>query len=302
MRRVMLPWAIGMAFWGCASAPPPAPLRPAVCEFERGAATVPPDREAWMALLLRGVDPVTRRATSPALDCTGAQVRWEGPALACDDGAIARGVMPDRPLRSEDVITAATPTGETLVWIPTVRYTSGDALGPVALVEVARSRLRVLAVGPLRAFPSQARLRLERLGDREVLVAEGEYCTRPDPLSCTRSARLVPARGTYFVPEPLLHEDGTCAGPAWIDLSRREAHRAEAHWERRELGGTLIFGPRGLSVEEQVVVMDVGDAPSGTSVRALHRAQSSRTVRWANGRLVVSGPSLWSRMAGGAQP
>ncbi|HTT70129.1 MAG TPA: hypothetical protein VMG32_02815 [Anaeromyxobacteraceae bacterium] len=294
--RVSL-FAAALFAGGCASAPPPPP-RPAVCELDRGAAAAPPDGQAFIALILRGIDPVTRRATSPALDCAGAQVRWDVPAISCDDGAVARTLMPDRAVSSDDVLTTATPSGDTLVWIPTARYTSGDALGPVALVEVTPTKLRVLALGPLRTFPSRARLHLEHLGEHEVLVAEGEYCTRPDPASCTRSARLVPLRGNRFVPEPLLHEDGTCASGASIDLSRRQTRQVEGRFERTELSATLSFEPSALSVEEQVVVADVGDQPNGTAQRVLHRAQSSRTIRWANAHLVVTGFPLWSRMVG----
>ncbi|OFX21916.1 MAG: hypothetical protein A2V77_20615 [Anaeromyxobacter sp. RBG_16_69_14] len=235
----------------------------------------------------------------PALDCTGAQVRWNGPALACEDGAVARAALPDRPLATTDVLATPVSPTRTLVWIPTSRFASGDALGPVALVEAVGSRLRVLALGPLRAYPQHARLRLEALGERKVLVAEGELCSSAEPASCVRAARLVPLRDDRFVSEPLLGTDGKCLSPAWFDLSHQEQRRSETRRERLELGASLSFGGTHLAIEEQVVVLDLGANPEGAPARIVHRAQSTRTVRWVADRLVVSGTSLWTRMTQG---
>jgi hypothetical protein len=235
----------------------------------------------------------------PALDCTGAQVRWNGPALACEDGPGARTTLPDRPLASADVLTTPISPTRTLVWIPTIRFASGDALGPVALVESAGFRLRVLALGPLRAYPQHARLRLEALGEKKVLVAGGELCPSAEPASCVRAARVVPLRGDRFVPEPFLGTDGKCLSPAWLDLARQEERHGETRRERLELGASLSFDSAGLTVEEQVVIQDPGASPGGAPARTVHRAQSTRTVRWVADRLVVSGTPLWSRMTQG---
>jgi hypothetical protein len=297
--------AAGILAAACAGNPPPAPPppAPALCEIERRPGADAPDAATWLSFLLRGLDPVSKRATVPALDCTGAQVRWDDPALSCQDGAFARTALSGGPLSAHDVLTTPVSQTETLVWITTTRFASGDAFGPVALVETAGPRLRVLAVGPLLAYPQHARLRLERLGDRRVLVAEGELCGSADVATCQRAARIVLLRGDRFVPEPLVGDGGQCVSPAWFELVRREQRRAGSRWERVELIASLAFNPGGLTIDEQVVVQDLGTNSGGAPARVVHRARSRRTVRWANDRLVDSGASLWSRMAiGRANP
>jgi hypothetical protein len=246
-----------------------------------------------MRLLLRGYDPATRRGTSPALDCTGAQVLWEGPALTCDDGSSAA-PAPPRPLGDDDVVSSPVAEEVALVWITATRYPTGDALGPVALVVTHRGHVRVKALGALRAYPRRATLRVEKLGTLDVLVAEGEACAASDPAACTRAARVLPVRSGRFVAQPFRGEDGRCASPAWVELSRRDRRRADDGWRVRELTAAMSFGPAGLTIEEQVSVSALGAKPGSAPPRLLDRAQATRTVRWVDGRLVATGAPLWA--------
>jgi hypothetical protein len=286
--------ALALALTGCAGSQSP-PARPAICEAQRsGDGDL--DASAWIALVLRGYDPTTHRATTPALDCTGAQVRWDSPALACEDGALARTALPERPLMKEDVIVSPAGPGAQLVWIVTSRFSSGDGLGPVAWVQSDRDRVAVVAVGALRANPTRARLRLETLGEKTVLVAEGDACAGRDPSTCVHSARVVPLEGDRFVAAPLQGEEGQCLSPAWFDLTRREQRRRSGRWERSELSASLLFDGRGLTVDEQFVVHDLGSAPDSGVDRVLHRAQGTRTVRWEKDHLVATGRSPWAEV------
>jgi len=292
--------AAGMMVAGCARVPEPE-LVAGQCVMERQGTAERPDVAGWIALLLRGVDPVTRRVTTPALDCTGAQVRWEGPALACDDSALARTALPERPLVPEDVITSPARERETLVWIVTSRFASGEAVGPVALVDARGGVYRAVALGVLRAFPRKARLRLEQLGTQWVLVAEGELCAGADGSSCLQAARLMPLRQGRFESQPLQGADGACVSPAWFETARQETRRAEGRWERLELRASLVFGPAGLEIEESVAVTEVADRNAAQGSRLLRRAQATRTVHWDGGRLRASDGPLWSRVAGGSR-
>lgn len=291
----MKPFAIttGLALLlGCAaSRPPPPPTVPALCSRDR----VGDGASDWTALLLRGIDPVTQRATTPALDCTGSQVRWDGPALACADGTLARTMLPERPITAADVIVTPVSVDLSLVWVVTSRLASGDALGPVALVETTDRLRRVLALGPLRAYPRGARLRLEALGERKVLVAEGEACASADPSSCVRAARIMPLRGDRFVPDVLQGEDGRCVSPAWLELQRKDPRPSGAGWERLDLTATLAFSGQVLEVDEQVIVQELESA-TGAPTRVLRRAQAQRSIRLSAQGLAVSGPGLWARM------
>jgi hypothetical protein len=278
----------------CATAPVHPWPDAAKCELAGPDATAAgPDR--WVKLLLRGFDPETRKVTSPALDCTTAQVRWEAPAFACFDNALATTVLPPRPLSDADVVVSRIGDGFGLAWVVTNRFASGDALGPVAIVEQKDDRLVVHALGALRAYPGKASLRLEKLGGVTVLVAEGQLCASADPATCVRSARIMPLRGDRFSPEPLFTEAGACASPGWFDLDRRESAPLGTGWVRRStLAASLVFGPEALRVEEQLVVHDLDPKDREARPRVFRKADGERTVKPAEAKLVTSGRSVWS--------
>jgi len=289
----------GVLGLACAHAPPDPTVAP-MCGLAVEAPAGAPPAEAVIALVLRGLDPVTRRLTLPPLDCTGTQIRWDGPVQACADSAIVRTLLPDRPIGPGDVVTAPVGGGRSLVWIATSRYASGDAVGPVAIVESGWPGLRVVARGVLRAYPEKLALRLERLGGEPVLVAEGESCSGTAPTTCRRAARLMTLRAGRFEPLPVATEDGACLAPGWFDLTRVELQPVEGAWQRLTLNATLTFGPRGLEVEEAVVVESL-DRPDATRGPVLRRAQQLRSLRWVGGRLVGTEPALWSRLASGTR-
>jgi hypothetical protein len=268
-----------------------------LCAADRPAGEAEPNETAWLSLLLSGWDPVSRRATHPAVDCTGAQVRWEGPALRCTDGSTALADVPDRPLGADDVVVVRLGEAHRIVWIVTNRFASGDGLGPVAVVEVKPRRLIVRAIGSLRANVVRPRLGLERLGDREVLVAEGEVCGSADPSSCTRSARLMPLSGERYVAASVASTTGACASPAFFDLGREETFSLPSGWKRRyRLDATLAFLPGGLRVREEIVVSDFDPRHPNAPVRPYRRADADTDVRYEKGRFVAGAPSLWSKM------
>lgn len=256
--------------------------------------------EKWVKLLLRGYDPETRRVTTPALDCTDGQVRWDAPATACFDNQLATTLLPGRPIGEDDVIVSPIGDGFGLVWVVTNHFAAGDGLGPVAVVEQKGSRFVVRAMGTLRAYTDRAKLRLETLGTTTVLVAEGQLCATRDPASCVRSARMMPLRGDRFSQEPLFSDQGVCVSPAWFDLTREDAETLPSGWKRRhELASSLAFGPEGLRVEENLVVNDVDPKQPQAQPRLFRKAQGERTVKAEKARLVTTGRSVWSQLVGG---
>lgn len=292
--RGLLVLMVGLA--GCAGAQHPWSSQH-LCDLEKDWKAEVKEHETWLALVLRGYDPGTRKVTNPAVDCTSAQVRWEGPAAACFDNTLHRTMLPDRPLSEKDVVVS--PIGEDLqlVWIATNRFASGDAMGPVAAVETRSRRLVVRALGVLRGYTERAKLRVEKLGDTEMLVAEGEHCASADPASCQRAARVMPFKGQRFVAEPIFSEVGACVSPAWFDLSREERESLESGWKRRyQLTATLAFEPGGIKVDEQLVVHDLDPKQPQAPPRIYRRAQGERMVRLVDGKLVVTGQSLWNKV------
>jgi hypothetical protein len=285
-----------MALSACAGAQHPWSSNE-LCELEKDWNAQVKEHETWIALVLRGYDPETRKVTTPAVDCTGTQVRWEAPAAACFDNSLFKTMLPGRPLGEKDVVIS--PLGEDLqlVWIATYRYASGDAAGPVAVVQTKSRKLVVRALGVLRGYTERAKMRLEKLGDAELLVAEGEHCASADPASCQRAARVMVFRGERFVPEPVLSEAGACISPAWFDLSREESEALEAGRRRRyQLTATLLFEPEAIRLDEQMVVNDVDARQKSAPPRLYRKAQAERTVRLVDGKLVSTGRSLWSKV------
>jgi len=279
------------------------PQRPwsgqAYCRLDGSEATTP-GHEKWIRLLLRGYDPESRRVTHPALDCASAQVRWETPAAACFDNALATTLLPPRPIGEADVFVSPLGEGFGIAWVITNRYASGDALGPVAIVEQRETSLVVRALGVLRAYPDHATLRLERVGGLTVLVAQGQLCASADPASCVRSARVMPLRGDRFSAEPLFSDAGACVSPAWFDLDRRETVTLDSGWRRRhQLSASLVFGPEALRVEEQLVVHDLDPRDAQARPRLFRKADGERIVRPADAKLVTTGRGLWTTVAPG---
>ncbi len=296
MARHLPPTLLALLLVSCAGAQHPWPDE-TKCELA-GPDAVAPGADRWIKLLLRGYDPDSRTVTNPALDCTTAQVRWEAPAFACFDNRLATTMLPSRPIGGADVVVSRLADGFGIVWVITNRFASGDALGPVAVVEQKDARLIVHALGALRAYPQRTSLRLEKLGAVTVLVAEGRLCASADPETCVRSARLMPLRGDRFAQEPLFSEVGACVSPAWFDLDRRESTALDSGWRRRNtLAATLVFGPEGLRVEEQLAVHDLDPRDRQARPRLFRKADGERTVKPVQAKLVTSGRSLWSTVA-----
>lgn len=289
------PLALLLALAGCASLPHPWP-RAAVCTgtLREGAAL---DAQAWLTLVLQGYDPQTRRATTPALDCSGAQVRWDAPAVLCADPSTARAMLPERPIGDGDVVVSELDAAHRLVWILTSRYASGDALGPVALVEVRGSSLSVEALGSLRANPERAKLGLLRAGTSMLLVAEGERCAGANASSCERSARVMPLVGNRFEPSRIVNGAGACLGAGWLHLTREELDKLGGGRERRyRVDASLAAGPDGLRLQELVTVHDREARGASAPERLFRRAEGTTVFRvWGND-LVAETPTLWTRL------
>ncbi len=281
---------------GCAGAPrAPEPL----CRIARGRTTgpdVPP--EAWLSLLLHGYDANTSQVVGAPLDCTGTPIAWQD----VDDNCVARleTPLPAGRLTPNSVVVANLDANTRLVWIQLQRFQDGDALGPLARVEVRGDSLLVLALGSARSGPERTRLRIEQLDTVDLAVLEGDRC---EGQSCQRLARLIPQRGRRFIAEPFRLPDGKCAGPASLAVKRLKEVPATAGFRRIfELESTLAFSATQLVVHEQLFVRD-RDARLPTAPLRLYRsAQDDRTVTATPDQLVVSKPSLWARLADFSDP
>ncbi len=281
---------------GCAGAPR-APE--GLCRVERNRGAGPDVApEAWLSLLLHGYDANTSQVVGAPLDCTGTPIAWQD----VDDSCAARmeTPLPAGRLTPSSVVVANLDANTRLVWIQLQRFPDGDALGPLARVEVRSDSLVVLATGSARSGPERTRLRLEQLNGVDLAVLEGEHCDGP---ACQRLARLIPQRGRRFIPEPFRLPDGKCAGPAALAVKRQKEVPSTPGFRRIfELESTLAFSPSQLVVHEQLFVRDRDIRLPTAPLRLYRSAQDERTVTATPDQLVVTKRSLWARLSDFSDP
>src|SRR5262249_52638650 len=119
------------------------------------------------------------------------------------------------PINEQTIYISNAGQGRRLVWVPVDYFADGEALGPVALTDFDDRGIVALAMGTLRAYPSRVEMRLEPLGDGQVLVAESDRCgSDKDAQGCVRVTRLMTVGRQRFIAASLVDEGGSCAGRA----------------------------------------------------------------------------------------
>jgi len=277
---------------GCASAPRgPEPLCTAA-RAPNAPAEVPP--EEWAALLIHGYDPKTNQLAGAPVDCTGAPIAW----TEVDDSCAPRDepALVPRPRRGPPpAIVGTLSDTERLVWVPLLQASTGEAVGPLARIVDRRTSLDVVTLGSARGLVDRGSLRLERVGETDLVLLEGQRCEGP---TCQRTLRLIPQRGRRFIGEPFSTLTGACAGPALIWSQRQEERSLPGNVIRAvELESTINPGGGALLIHEQLRVKE-RDARAPSSAARLERsAEADRTVTLEGGRIRVDRPSLWARLS-----
>lgn len=302
---------------------PQAPLPiPALCSIDgprTAPGAVPVLRfEQWARLLLRDYTPGF--AAANARDCTGQPVEWRefngNCSEYCDEPVNQQrpesercrvpmsDVVPQRPITENDVIVTRIAPTLRLVWVITDRFSNGEAVGPVALTEFADdNRVVVRAIGTIRNYPKRARMRLDTVGERRVLVHEGEICANDEDRStCRRAARLMLLRpagqgGARFLQEPLRSIHGRCYGPARFEFQKDDSVTLPSGWRRTfQLATSIEVRHEGVQVRESVTVQDRDPSRPEDPPRPYRRAGQDRAVYVQGNTFVSSDPSLWSRV------
>jgi hypothetical protein len=255
--------------------------------------------EALFQLLINGYDPSTGKVPLPPTDCMGTPILWQDPAPGeCAVLAQESQPLPIQPLTVEEMIITEMRLDLKLVWAIVRRFSNGEAMGPVALVEATPRGLAVRALGTLKAMPKSARLRLERIGGIEVLLVDGERCWgKEDPKTCQRMVRMMPLRGNRFVAEPLVGMDGKCMQPAYIPLSRTAMQTLPSRWVRKyEYTSALTVAPDGVHVAEQIAAKDSDPKQPSSPARLFRKAQDERLIQVNQSRMAVDRPSVWTQI------
>lgn len=294
-QRLMVTALAVFSLVGCATTP-----RARLCEAEMPAQKRSfPTPDTWFSLLLHGYDEKRGAVPRPPVDCSGAPVAWEEPAPGeCrQPGSQPTPLPPKERLTEEDLVLHTTQANNRLVWIITRRFSNGEGLGPVALVETTKKGFTVRALGSLRAMTKNVLLRMEHVGSTDVLVAEGDACTEEKPEVCRRAARILPLRSGRFFSEAVSDSERACLGPSLFPLSHEQVFELPNGLRRKfELTSTLTFGSDGITVQEQVAVSDSDPKQPSIPERLYRRAQNERKLTVEDNVLVGSAPSLWTRM------
>jgi hypothetical protein len=297
--RAIVLLALGSVGAGCAPRPQRAPVmvagaaRPCTVATTIGADKPLKDRvfppQYWFALLLRGYQ-MSGDLERPAVTCGGAPVNLEGDGCPGETSAVR--VNPGTVVSPRDVTVVNVSDSRRLVWVVTDRYADGQAEGPVAIAEIEPQGIAVHASGILRAYPENASLRLARLGTGTVLVAEGEFCTKPG--SCERATRLVPLIGDHFSPKPLVDDKGTCLGPAFFPMHQAGTAHGRKH-AKYEISVSITYGTDNISVREQLGLTGAEPAADSGTGSFVTRVQAERQVTLHDGNLLASAQSILTR-------
>lgn len=255
--------------------------------------------EALFQLLINGYEPSTGRVSQPPTDCMGTPILFQDPAPGdCSEVSPASAPLPLQPLTVEEMIVTEMRLDLKLVWAIVRRFSNGEAMGPVALVEATPRGLSVRALGTLKAFPKSARLRLERIGGTEVLLVDGERCWGEDEKKmCQRSVRMMPLRGNRFVAETLSGPDGKCMQAANVALSRTATQTLPSRWVRKyEYTSALTVAPDGIHVAEQITAKDSDPKQPSSPPRVYRKAQDERLIQVHQGGMKVDKSSVWTQL------
>ena len=214
------------------------------------------------------------------------------PLNDCEDQPVPAIRLPDRPLDEQDLVITDLEGDGFLVWAQAHHFTDGDALGPVAIASWTRRGIRIAAVGPLRGPAKHVCLRLEPLGDGQVLIVEGDACP-PDGRACTRVVRVVPIIDDQFVDKPMrLDEDG-CGGPATFPLSASKEILVDPTRKRRFALQRNVVIKDGLGiVSEEAVIKDVDPRqPNAEGIEFRRVSKARELLLDKDGLLVQKG--IW---------
>jgi hypothetical protein len=251
----------------------------------------------WFSLLLHGYTAERNEVPRPPMDCVGTPIVLDAADDACTEPLPGAEPLPTGKLSEADVVTQKLSPSQSLVWAQTRRFHNGEALGPVALVEVQDKALYVRALGTLRALSVNPQLKLQKLGTLTVLVVESESCDEAALKSCQKIVRLVPLRQERFIPEPFVDAQGGCVGPAWLHTYReRKTKQGTNSVRSSELTATLSFRADEIIVDEHVSVRDTIPGQPAAPAVIHHNADGQRRIRFQNGKMIVTGPSLWTRL------
>jgi hypothetical protein len=166
----------------------------------------------------------------------------------------------------------------------------------VALAVFDSRGVSVTTLGALRSYASRVQLRLEPLGEGQILVAEGEACAdERDARSCVRGIRVVPVGKRRFVALDVSEADGRCQGRAFFPLRAEGTVGEGTRKKNYRIQSSVNFAPEAITVQEQLTIGQTSSESADATASAVRRMTSERRITLRGGRLVAEGPSLLDR-------
>ncbi|TPV93335.1 MAG: hypothetical protein B7733_21050 [Myxococcales bacterium FL481] len=257
---------------------------------------LPPD--VWFSIMLRGFNRTTMSYRDPARDCRGAELATSTMAPGtCGTSPQPPSALPVRPLTEADLTVVPIADGKLLVWVAARHYDSGEAAGPIAVAEWIETGIAIRAIGTLVAHHHKARLRLESMGDVQVLVVESDLCEDPDkPHKCDRIIELVPLANDQFRQAPLVDEGGQCLGKARFRTAESQEAELDTGWQRRfEVSRTLRFEAGQAQIHEQVTIRDRDPQEPDAPAKVFRQASVQRPLMLGEAGFQTV-PGLWNKM------
>jgi len=272
---------------------------PPICDFpvatdeEIQAQTLEPI--TWLTLTSPTVDRSSMTRSGELVSACGQShevlsQRFECPGF---DATVPR-VRNDR-VEATDLIIDPLGEGKVLLWAATDELIDGQAEGAAAMALWADGGLEIHAVGALRGYRQGARMRLHRIGATPVLVLESDRCSPRG--KCDRIAQVVPIIDRRLLELPVWEEEHGCTGRAQFELARRTERNLEGTWVRRFVfTRSLELVDGGIVLSDLVVAEDRDSARPDIPPRPYMRVVAERPLSVQDGRLVLAGEDLWSRV------
>lgn len=247
---------------------------------------------AWFSLLVRDIRRPTLTPPPEPKECSGHKIAARPPGPEAE-------LLTPRPLVESDLTFAPGPGGHMLVWARVQHFADGTARGPVALVRWVARGIEVRGVGTLWAPTRRVRLRLEQLGEVQLLVADSERCASEEPHSCARELQLLTLVGQRFV-QVDLHEEGVDGvdAPARVATFERKDTKMDDGWIRRaDVSRHVQIRDARVAIAEELRVRDCDPSASPELCRERLRVREERPLTWRDGRFSAPA-SAWARVAG----
>ncbi len=219
------------------------------------------EHTTWeQVLLLQRPEAAGQPKTAPSerfFDCTGAAFSWPIQKDACGLADIEfeyPAVHPDADIQDY----WPHPTGAYgLVWYHLATVASGDALGPVALVQASKNNMNVHALGSLRAFSHATAIEFIDGLQRNYILLSGYRCLDMNAENqCREEMQLLVHEGEkLFTPQLIVaatEDREGCVRPATFSRTVHYTHPPTL--ERFELERTLVFEDEQLFLDEQLTI------------------------------------------------